>query len=109
RQPRVFISSADWLPRNFFRRVELAFPIEDGVLRERIISEILGVSLADNTKARFLRSDGSYRRVGPLNGDKPQRSQVTFVELAAGEKLALPRRRSIRPKFPQVKLARRPF
>src|SRR5579862_213324 len=36
-QPQVFVASADWLPRNFFRRIELAFPIEDGVLRERLI------------------------------------------------------------------------
>ena len=53
-QPQVFIGSADWMPRNFFRRIEVAFPIEDGVLRERIISEMLAVSLADNVKARFL-------------------------------------------------------
>src|SRR5205814_10599628 len=45
-QPQVFISSADWMPRNFFRRIELAVPIEDGVLRERIIHEILAGSLA---------------------------------------------------------------
>src|SRR4029077_16409589 len=53
-QPQVFIASADWLPRNFFRRIELAVPIEDGILRERIINEILAVSLADNARARFL-------------------------------------------------------
>src|SRR5439155_7045269 len=46
-QPQVFISSADWLPRNLFRRIELAFPIEDGILRERLIHEILDGSLAD--------------------------------------------------------------
>src|SRR4029450_9577458 len=49
-QPQAFVASADWLPRNFFRRIELAFPIEDGVLRERIIHEIFAVSLKDNTK-----------------------------------------------------------
>ena len=61
-QPQVFISSADWMPRNFFRRIELAIPVEDGVLRERLISEVLAVSLADNAKARFLHADGSYQR-----------------------------------------------
>src|SRR3989449_7380810 len=64
-QPQVFISSADWLPRNFFRRIELAIPIEDGNLRERLVNEMLGVSLADNTKARLLQPDGSYRRATP--------------------------------------------
>ena len=57
-QPQVFISSADWMFRNFFRRIELAFPIEDGVLRERIVSEVLGTSLADNSRAKCLHADG---------------------------------------------------
>ena len=71
-QPEVFVGSADWMPRNFFRRIELVFPIEDGVLRERIISEVLAISLADNTKARFLQPDGSYRRAALVKGGKPQ-------------------------------------
>ncbi|HEY9508555.1 MAG TPA: polyphosphate kinase 1, partial [Verrucomicrobiae bacterium] len=66
-QPEVFISSADWMPRNFVRRIELAIPIEDGILRERIIKEILAVSLADNVKARFLAKDGSYSRPRIVN------------------------------------------
>src|SRR5258707_5851579 len=61
-QPLVFVASADWMQRNFFRRIELAFPIEDGVLRERLIGEILATSLADNTKARILQFDAAYRR-----------------------------------------------
>src|SRR5205814_9523091 len=61
-QPEVFVGSADWLPRNFLRRIELVFPIEDGVLRERIINQILAISLADSTKARLLQSDGRYQR-----------------------------------------------
>jgi polyphosphate kinase len=110
-QPKVFLASADWLPRNFFRRIELAFPIEDGVLRERIINEILAVSLADNTKARFLASDGSYHRAKPLNGDKPRRSQIEFVELAAAVKTSAGKTRAprARTRFPEVKLAKRPF
>src|SRR6185295_18574578 len=48
-QPQLFIASADWMQRNFFRRIELAFPIEDGGLRDRVIREVLGVSLRDNT------------------------------------------------------------
>jgi len=72
-QPEVFIGSADWMPRNFFRRIELAIPIEDGVLRERLISEVLAISLADNRKARFLQSDGSYRRAAPVRGGTSNR------------------------------------
>src|SRR5436309_8053117 len=82
-QPQVFISSGDWMPRNFFRRIEVAAPIEDGILRERIINEILAVSLADNAKARFLQADGSYRRAPiPARNSKPRRSQAEFMALA---------------------------
>lgn len=107
-QPQVFISSADWLPRNFFRRIELAIPIEDGILRDRIIREILNTSLADNTRARLLASDGSYRAPRRIDGEKRRRSQEEFIELArtAGKSQKpsqIPRGRSLR-----VKIARRP-
>jgi polyphosphate kinase len=105
-QPQVFISSADWLPRNFFRRIELAFPIEDGVLRERIIKEVLMVSLADNAKARFLSSDGTYHPKRRINGEKLRRSQREFVEVAISGR---PKARAVKRKFPEVKVARRPF
>ncbi len=108
-QPEVFISSADWMPRNFVRRIELAIPIEDGILRERIIKEVLEVSLADNVKARFLASDGSYSRPRRVNGDKPRRSQREFIELATTGKTTPTKSRSPRRRYPEVKVARRPF
>jgi polyphosphate kinase len=107
-QPEVLLSSADWLPRNFGRRIELAFPIEDGVLRERLINEILAMSLADNSKARFLQSDGSYQRVVPAKGEKARRSQSEFVALAMAEENVLPRR-GPKSRPPQLKLASSPF
>jgi polyphosphate kinase len=88
-QPEVFAGSADWMPRNLFRRIEVVFPIEDGNLRERVISEILAVTLADNVKARFLRADGTYRSNKPSNGDKPHRSQTDFITLAMAEETQL--------------------
>ena len=103
-QPQVFISSADWMPRNFFRRIELAFPIEDGVLRDRIISEILHVTLADNARARFLGPDGAYRRATIADGQRPRRSQLDFIALTmpkAAEKA--------KEKFPRVELVTSPF
>ena len=60
--PEVFIGSADWLPRNLFRRIETVFPIVDGIVRERVIGEILATTLADNVKARILFADGNYHR-----------------------------------------------
>jgi polyphosphate kinase len=108
-QPLVFVASADWLPRNFFRRIELAFPIEDGVLRERIINEILGISLADNTKARELQPDGTYRLARPAHGQKPHNSQVEFTALSLGGGNGPRKSASGKPGFPRVKLAASPF
>ncbi len=107
-QPEVFLSSADWLPRNFFRRIELAFPIEDGVLRERVIREILGVSLADNQKARALLPDASYQRLAPAPREKPCRSQFEFVRLALEPIDTAPRRIDGKTRYPKVRLAARP-
>jgi polyphosphate kinase len=81
-RPEVFLASADWMPRNFYRRIEIAFPIEDGVLRERLISEMLGVPLADNTKARLLHADGSYELIKRKAGEPARRSQFDFIEIA---------------------------
>ena len=64
-EPEVFLASADWMPRNFRRRVEIMFPIEDPQLQRRLVDGILGVVLADNVKARELQPDGTYRRVAP--------------------------------------------
>jgi len=97
----VYLSSADWMPRNFQRRVEVMFPIEDEGLRDRVFDEILGIALADNVKSRRLGPDGSYSRVRPegsangasgadgskgttpgASGGRPLRSQYRFMELA---------------------------
>ncbi len=81
----VWLSSADWMARNFVRRVEIAFPVVDPAAKERIIDEILASSLADNVKARALQSDGTYVRVHPGThgtGLVPVRSQERFMALA---------------------------
>src|SRR2546421_6504241 len=59
--PEVFLSSADWMPRNFLRRIEVAFPIKSTILRDRIVKEILPNFLNDRVKARELQPDGKYR------------------------------------------------
>jgi len=88
--PQVFLASADWMPRNFRRRVELMFPIEDPPLRSRIIDEILATTLADNIKARVLQPDGTYQRVQPGPGEPVVRSQVEFQKLARVHDKVLP-------------------
>ena len=61
----LYLSSVDWMERNFFNRVETCFLIEDKRLRKRILKEGLNNYLADNTRAWLLQSDGSYLRTKP--------------------------------------------
>lgn len=61
-EERTLLASADWMQRNFFRRVEVAFPIHDPALRQRVLSECLEVYLRDNQQAWILSSEGDYQR-----------------------------------------------
>jgi polyphosphate kinase len=78
-RPEVWAGSADWMPRNFFRRIEANFPIEEARLRRRVKEELLAIPLADNVKAWRLKPDGSYERVSAA-GQPPVRSQQEFME-----------------------------
>lgn len=68
----VYLSSADWMNRNLFRRIEVAFPVRDEALKKRVISEGLQPYLKDNVDAWELGSDGKYRR------RKPRGKQAAF-------------------------------
>lgn len=59
----LYLSSADWMSRNMFRRIEVAWPVRDATLRQRLIDEALVPYLRDESDAWTLQSDGSYRRV----------------------------------------------
>jgi polyphosphate kinase len=77
---RVFISSADWMPRNLDRRIELLIPILDETCKRRVIN-ILRTCLRDNMKARMLTPDGSY--LPPAGSPtRPYRSQLEFQRRA---------------------------
>jgi polyphosphate kinase len=78
----VYLSSADWMPRNFLRRIEVMFPVEEPALKARVLDEVLGVGLRDNVKARQLTQDGTYVPV-PLQLDgQTIRSQTLLLEVA---------------------------
>jgi polyphosphate kinase len=79
-EAKVFLSSADWMPRNFFRRVEVMFPVLAPELVARILREILPVYLADNVRARRLDPDGGWRLLAPAEGEPPRRCQYEFLE-----------------------------
>jgi len=72
------LASADWMPRNLDRRVEIAFPVLDPSLQLRV-REILDIQLADTVKARRLRPDGSSERI-PAAGGRALRSQQRLYE-----------------------------
>ena len=74
-QEELFLGSADLMPRNLDRRVEVLFPVESRRLRELIIHNILEVNLKDNTKARRLLPDGSFERLQPHSEERDLNSQ----------------------------------
>ena len=76
----VYLASADWMPRNLNRRVELLFPVEDPDCRARVM-EVLEVELADTVRAHFLQPDGSYRKLD-LRGKEKIDSQQKLIDLA---------------------------
>jgi polyphosphate kinase len=95
----VYATSADWMPRNFQRRVEVLFPIEDEAIKARLVREILGTQLEDNVKAWRMRPDGGYVRKAPVEGDALVRCQRRFLALA----------RDLAEKADQKALRDRPF
>ncbi|HZK30602.1 MAG TPA: polyphosphate kinase 1 [Methanoregula sp.] len=76
----VFLGSADLMPRNLDRRVEVLFPVENQSLRNNIITSILPVQLNDTIKVRLLNSDGSYERRRPSGTIPPLNAQLWLVD-----------------------------
>lgn len=84
--PEVYLSSADWMPRNLDRRVEIAFPVEQDNLKRRLLS-VLDICLKDNVKAREMLPDGSYRMPEAAQEEEKLSVQDWFMRraLAAAE------------------------
>jgi polyphosphate kinase len=74
----VYLASADWMGRNFFRRIELCFPVLDPALKQRVIREGLQPYLDDNVQAWQMDSEGSYTRVKPRRG-RPRSAQEELL------------------------------
>jgi len=82
-EAEMYCSSADWMPRNFFRRVETAFPILKKSLRKRIKEESLDNHMQDNTHAWVLQEDGSYQRQQPKDAETAHNAQTHLLEMLA--------------------------
>jgi len=77
--PLTLAGSADWMPRNFFRRVEAVFPISDPALSHRVTAEILAGELADNLNAQQLCNNGAYRPIVRAKGEHPFAAQDACI------------------------------
>ncbi|HEY0319829.1 MAG TPA: polyphosphate kinase 1 [Pyrinomonadaceae bacterium] len=75
----VYIGSADWMPRNFDRRIEVVAPIKDARIKKYLVEEVLNIYLRDNVKARQLLSDGRYVRIKVNPGEARINSQEYFI------------------------------
>jgi polyphosphate kinase len=77
----LYLSSADWMDRNLFRRVEVAFPVLDKKLKARVIKEGMRMLLKDNCTAWQMNSEGSYTQVKPRSGSVHYTGQKELVKL----------------------------
>jgi polyphosphate kinase len=79
-QEKIFLGSADLMPRNLNQRVEVLFPVEDVHLVQHIRDDILNILLADNVRARLMLPDGNYQRIVPSPGDPIIDCQEWFIK-----------------------------
>ena len=86
-EPLILAGSADWMPRNFFRRIEVVFPIEDPALRRWMMRDFFAPELRDNANAHALRADGTYQPVKRRAG-QPSFSVQDHLMAAANRRRA---------------------
>ncbi len=78
-EEEVYLSSADWMPRNMFHRVEVAVPVLDNKLRAQVLEESIDMYFSDNTFAWELQADGRYQRLNPAPGEATFSAQGTLL------------------------------
>jgi polyphosphate kinase len=78
-EEEVLLGSADLMPRNLDRRVEVLYPIDNPAIRRSVIDTILKVQMTDNVNARTLNPDGSYERLKPDGGQEPCDAHAWFI------------------------------
>jgi polyphosphate kinase len=95
------MASADWMPRNLERRVEILFPVLNSELKEKVY-HVLEVQLADNQKAQVLKPDGTYEKID-ADGEEPRNAQDEFckeyISLAKGKEKEKLEARTFKPEY----------
>jgi polyphosphate kinase len=81
-EEEFFLSSADWMPRNLHRRIEIMFPIKDERVRARIRREVIEPLLSDNSRVYDLKPDGHYEQRAPAAGETPRAAQAEVLDEA---------------------------
>ena len=81
-QEEIYLGSADLMPRNLNRRVEVVFPVQDQKLIRHLRDEVLGTYMADTVKARHMQSNGTYTRTSSRGNQEAANSQQWFIERA---------------------------
>ena len=81
--PVILAGSADWMPRNFFRRIEVVFPVKDPAWRRWITEELLPVELRDTANTRVLHTDGTYHPVSRRPNERMFSAHAHFMTVAA--------------------------
>lgn len=81
----IFFSSADWMPRNFNKRIETMFPIENEKIKRHILDDLVPLYLSDNLKSRELQADGTYIHNWPKEGEKGISAQEVLIKEARAE------------------------
>ncbi|OOY35440.1 RNA degradosome polyphosphate kinase [Solemya velum gill symbiont] len=83
-EENLYCASADWMGRNFFKRIESCFPVEQYALKRRIIKETFTTHLRDNCQSWVLKSNGTYKRVKPSKRAKPRNAHEILIEMMQG-------------------------
>jgi len=84
-EPDVWLASADWMGRNLFRRIEVAFPVQDAELKRRVVAEGLDAYLADNCDAWDLGADGAWTKRKPRGREKAVSAQADLLAMMRGK------------------------